>query len=98
MPNAIEFIITFDVKPDRTADFNALLASVQTDLPKIEGCKGVRIFRHAEAEQPTFTLLESWDDKSLHQAHVARLQESGDWDTIETMLAAPPNGHYMQAF
>ncbi len=98
MPRIIQFLITFDVKPDRTPDFEALLSSVKTDLPKIEGCKGVRIFRHDEAAPNSFTLLETWDAKSLHQAHVTRLQDKGDWATIEAMLTTPPQGHYLHAF
>jgi len=98
MPNTTQFLITFAVKPDRIPDFAAMLATVKTDLPNVDGCQSVRIFQHDTDAQDCFTLLETWDDKSLHQAHVARLQESGDWDTIEAMLATPPNGHYMQAF
>ncbi len=98
MPKTIQFLITFDVKPDRTLDFIAMPTSVQTDLPKVEGCKDVRIFRHDEAAPNSFTLLETWDTKPLHQAHVARLQDKGDWATIEAMLVAPPQGHYLRAF
>jgi len=97
MPNATQFLITFVLKPDRISDFQTMLATVKTDLPNVDGCQSVRIFQHDADAQNTFTLLETWDTKLLHQAHVARLQESGDWDAIDAMLATPPNGHYMQA-
>ncbi len=98
MPNTTQFLIAFVVKPDRISDFKAMLATVKTDLPNVDGCQTVRIFQHDDEPQNTFTLLEAWDGKPLHQAHVARLQKSDDWDTVESMLAAPPNGHYMQVF
>lgn len=57
----------------------------------------VRIFRHNEAAPNNFNLLETWDTKPLHQAHVARLQASGDWATIEAM-SHPAQGHYLHTF
>ena len=97
MPKPIQFLITFMVKPDRMSDFETMLATVKSDLPNVDGCQTVRIFQHDGAPQNSFTLLETWDNKSLHQAHVARMQSSGDWALIEQMLAAPPNGHYLRA-
>lgn len=97
MPNATQFLITFVVKPSRTSDFKAMLATLKTGLPKIDGCQAVRIFQQEDAAQNTYTLLETWDNSALHQAHVARLQAAGDWAVIEEMLSEPANGVYMQA-
>lgn len=98
MPDKCRFLITFDVNPDNIPKFENLLTSVQADLPKVEGCLNVDIFRHEGPAANRFTLLETWASKSLHQAHVARMQDSGQWANIEEMLAEPPAGHYLLAF
>ena len=97
MTTTTNFLITFVVKPNRAADFVDLLATLKTDLPKVDGCQSLRIFQQDDATQNTFTLLETWDHKSMHQDHVARLQSSGDWAAIEAMLSAPPNGYYLRS-
>lgn len=97
MSNATQFLITFVVKPTKISDFKAMLATVKADLPKVDGCQNLHIFQHENGAQDTYTLLETWDNNTLHQAHTARLQASGDWAVIEEMLSEPPNGAYMQA-
>lgn len=98
MSNLIHFLITFEIKPNATIAFETMLTALKVELPNVEGCQGLRIFKHDEEAQSVFTLLETWDDKSLHQAHVTYLQDSGDWEKIEAMLVATPTGQYLQAF
>ena len=98
MPDKCQFLITFEVNPDSIPSFEDMLASVQTGLPKIEGCQSVNIFRHEDPANNKFTLLETWVSKPLHQAHVSRMQETGQWAEIEEMLVSPPTGHYLLAF
>ena len=98
MPDNCQFLITFEVTPDNLAAFEDMLATVQTELPKTEGCQSVDIFRHEDPAENKFTLLETWASKPNHQAHVSRMQETGQWAGIEEMLATPPRGHYLLAF
>lgn len=97
MPNKCRFLITFEVNPNSIPSFENMLGTVQTELPKIEGCQNVAVFRHEDAKNK-FTLLETWASIPLHQSHVARLQESGQWADIEEMLTSPPTGHYLFEF
>lgn len=98
MPNSIHFLITFEVKPNATIAFETMLTALKMELPNVEGCQSLRIFKHDEEAQSVFTLLETWDEKSLHQAHLTHLQDAGDWEKIEAMLVVAPTGQYLQAF
>lgn len=41
-------------------------------------------------QPPAFVLIEDWESKDLHAAHVAGLVETGAWAKIEAMLNEPP--------
>lgn len=89
----IQVIITFETKPEAASPFAALLAQVQQDLPRVNGCAGVRVF--AGSDDPcVFTLLEHWDSKASHQAHIAHVVASGAWDSMAVYLAKDPVSHY----
>lgn len=98
MPKSTKYLITFIVKPEELHTFETLLKSVKINLPKVDGCNDVQVYCHPEEAPGTFTLLETWDNKSLHQAHIESLQASGEWRKIEKMLASPPNGRYLHEF
>ncbi len=97
MPDKCYFLITFEVKPNSIPNFEDTLGSVQTELPKIKGCQSVIVFRHDNAANK-FTLLEAWDSKPLHQAHLAQMQENGQWADLEEMLLRQPTGNYLLTF
>ncbi len=95
MPDKCQFLITFEVNQNSISSFEDMLGSVQTELPKVEGCQNVNIFRHDDPESNKFTLFETWDSKPLHQDHVVQMQESGQWAKIEKMLNRQPTGCYL---
>lgn len=86
-------IITFTVKPEKQSDFLNILNSVKCDLPKVDGCNGVKIFSSNENNN-IFTLIESWDSEEKHKSHIAGVVESGDWDVIESHLSKSPESSY----
>ncbi|TKZ17504.1 antibiotic biosynthesis monooxygenase [Shimia litoralis] len=89
MPSNHIVLVTFKPKPESFGNFETLIASVQADLPGAEGCNRVRVLRSVE-QPPAFVLIEDWESKDLHAAHVAGLVETGAWAKIEAMLNEPP--------
>jgi quinol monooxygenase YgiN len=88
-----QLIISFDVKPERLADFVARTKDVKVFLATVEGCEGVRIFQ--DAERPTrFTFLEGWTSLAHHAAHVDNMQRSGEWDKLVAFLSTDPVSNY----
>lgn len=88
-------IISFDVKSGNEEKFQQVLASVKESLPQVSGCHDVEIFSD-ESDSSKFTLVETWDSKEAHQAHISKVVESGDWAAIEALLEAQPSSSYYQ--
>lgn len=83
-------IVTLKSKPERLADLTSTLHSVKTALPLVNGCEQVRILGHAD-DATSFTLIEDWQNKDHHAAHIDGLLASGAWAKIEAMLREPPS-------
>jgi quinol monooxygenase YgiN len=86
-------IITFKVKPGRIAGFREILESVKSDLPKVTGCTGVKVFNSTKNTN-IFTLVESWDSEELHKKHIQGVIESGGWEVIASHLESDPDSAY----
>ena len=92
----IKLIITFHARPEKRLAFGALLEQVKQTLPRVKGCKGVRVFNSA-ADPCVFTLLETWESEEQHRAHIEQVRSSGTWANIATHLAAEPvSGYYRE--
>jgi len=89
----ITYIISFDVKKKYLTEFAEIMASVKQDLPSVEGCSGVSIYRDAD-EHNNYTLVEKWKAKGLHEKHIKSLIDNGSWNHISGLLAAEPVGSY----
>jgi quinol monooxygenase YgiN len=86
--------ISFEARPEAARDFAALLGHVREHLPSIPGCRGVRVFSHAEHAQ-RFCVLEEWDSAASHQAHISRVVASGEWERIRAYLSVDPTSFYL---
>ncbi|WP_019962461.1 putative quinol monooxygenase [Woodsholea maritima] len=93
---SISVLVNFTVKAEALETFSALMDQTQIHLPQVEGCEGVRIFRHRETP-PHFTLVEDWQSEAQHKAHIESLIASGQWADINAMLDAAPTTHYVHA-
>jgi len=85
----ISLIITFEAKPERASAFAELMQQVKQSLPSVDGCRGVRLFGHGD-NACAFTLVESWESRRHHQAHIAGVVSSGAWDAMAAELAREP--------
>lgn len=90
MPSLHTIAVTFKAKPNLLSDFRKMMQSVKVDLPKVEGCKSVRILTDI-GDASTFLLVEDWHSQDAHATHIARLIEAGVWSTLEAMLREPPS-------
>ncbi len=93
MNNQHSVIVTFKAKTDRIAEFTSLMESVKNDLPSIDGCDSVCIYKHND-DAETFTLIENWRNEELHSDHISGLVKSGAWAKIEAMLSEPPSTQF----
>ena len=89
---SVNVIITFVAKKEKIEEFNIIMNSV-TDLPKIEGCRAVAVFR-SSTDESKFTLIETWESKEKHQAHLNKLTTDGTWDMIASQLSNEPESDY----
>jgi len=86
-------IITFTVKTDRVTAFSEIMRQVKSDLPKIDGCKAVRIFND-KSNACVFSLIETWTSEERHKAHIDSFMKSGGWDHLSSHLACDPVSSY----
>jgi quinol monooxygenase YgiN len=90
---SVNMVISFSVKQESLNDFRAIMNDVKVNLPKVEGCHNVKILN--DLENPlAFTLVEAWESKERHGAHVQGLVDSGAWNSIAAHLAAAPVSAY----
>lgn len=90
----IDVVVSFKVEETRVAAFRQLMHSVKTSLPTVSGCLGARIFQGID-DASLFTLVERWESRERHSAHIAQLVASGQWAQILDYLAAEPVATYV---
>lgn len=92
---SVSLIISFKVKSEKLCAFKEIMSNVKNDLVKVDGCKQVKIFN--EIENPlSFTLVEDWESREAHGAHVQNMISSGNWDGLLTHLSELPTSSYFQ--
>ena len=89
----IKFIISFEVNNNDLSKFEEILNSVKSELPKVNGCLGVSIYK-SSASLNEFTLVETWKTKEDHEKHVDHLVKEGSWETISKLLLSSPKSDY----
>jgi quinol monooxygenase YgiN len=86
-------LVTFTTLPEKRKAFADLLTEVRAQLPRVAGCKSVRVFDHPTTSG-TFTLLETWESEAVHKAHLDQVIQSGAWEHILGHLSSPPHSSY----
>ena len=90
---SVNLVVSFSVKQANLHAFKDLLGNIKVNLPKVPGCQSVQILGNLE-DPLAFTLVEAWDSKETHGAHVEELVSSGQWESIVAHLAAEPVSAY----
>jgi quinol monooxygenase YgiN len=92
---SVRLIITFTARPEKQAEFAALLQQVKQSLPTVPGCHGVDVFNGLN-EPSTFTLVERWESEASHQRHIEEVVRSGGWAHVASHLAGDPVSGYFR--
>ncbi|PQA86488.1 putative quinol monooxygenase [Hyphococcus luteus] len=87
--DAAHLIIVFHVSEDRLGDFLPIMTGVNEDMAGEEGFMNAVVYRDAD-DPLTFTLIEQWESRALHEAHYERIVEAGGWANILAMLTQAP--------
>lgn len=86
-------IVSFKVKPEMSKGFEQVLETVKVDLPNVNGCESVQIFRD-KINSNVFTLVEAWESESAHKKHIEGVIASGGWEAIASHLECDPSSSY----
>ncbi len=97
MSDNVKVVVTFDVLEEKLEIFEGIMTSLKTDLPKVDGCNSIVIHRDQD-DACVFVLVEDWDNRETHDAHIATVVESGGWATIEAMLKSAPVTRNMSVY
>lgn len=92
---SVTFIIHFQVTKDKLGLFSDIMSSVKEDLPKIEGCLGVHVYRNNNEPQQ-YTLVETWASQISHQQHVKNLIDSGSWESMSALFDNEPSSAHFE--
>ena len=90
---AVNLIITFKIKKEKLTSFMQIVKELKVNLPKVKGCKGVKIFQ-AEDDKNTITFVETWVSIEAHKKHIEYVVSSGSWEKIASHLESDPSSNY----
>ncbi len=90
---SIDFIIHFHAKPHEQDSFATLIEGVKQQLPLVDGCQQVVIYRNS-SDPCRYTLVETWASKKHHTNNSEAMISAGHWAHIVSHLEAPPVGDY----
>lgn len=94
---SVELILHLNAKRETRENLQTFLGDLQSTLPEVEGCVGIRIY--SCIENPTlFTIVESWTSQELHQQHIQKVQATPVWSELINMLEEAPKADYFRAF
>lgn len=92
---SVNVIVQFNALTEKLPAFQAIMETVKADLPKIPGCQGVSIMQ--DFDNPCqFTLVETWESRERHSAHVQSLIADGTWAGIASHLDTQPSSGYFR--
>lgn len=92
----VSVVVQFQALAENLPAFQTIMETVRVDLPKVPGCGGVSVLQ--DADNPCrFTLIETWQSRDRHSAHIESLVADGTWASIASHLDGPPSSGYFNA-
>ncbi|MEE1877651.1 putative quinol monooxygenase [Altererythrobacter litoralis] len=92
--NGVTLIIRFEASDKGLAELKSILDGVSDAMKSEAGFVSAKVYRNID-EPNIFVLEEVWTTKELHFEHFDRINQSGDWAHIESLLVAEPQmGYY----
>lgn len=86
-------MIRFNVAEDHLRDFLDIMTDVNGLMADEEGFISAQVYRNAD-DPLSFTLIEQWQSRALHEKHYDAIVAAGDWANILAMLSAEPEMSY----
>lgn len=92
--DAVTLIITFEASEQRVQEFSEIMAGVSDAMASEPGFMSAKVYRNVD-DPNIFVLEEVWATKQLHEEHFNRINQSGDWSHINSLLIEEPvMGYY----
>jgi len=92
---SINLIVMLKAKKNKLMAFIEIMAEAKTDLPKIDGCESVKIFKDMN-DPCVFYLIETWGSEEQHKSHIAEFSQSGGWEHMSSHLISDPVMSYFR--
>lgn len=93
---AVTLIIRFEASERGEEEFADIMRGVSDAMASEPGFVSANVYRDVEEPQ-VFILEEVWASRESHQAHFARINQSGDWSHINSLLIEEPEMGYYRA-
>lgn len=92
--DAVTLIIRFEASTQGVEELTQIMDGVSGAMAAEPGYISAKVFR--DIDNPNvFVLEEVWATKKLHQEHFTRIDQSGDWSHINSLLIEEPSlGYY----
>jgi len=91
---SVTLIINFEASDEGLAEFSGIMDGVSSAMLTEPGFVSAKVYRNAETPN-RFVLVEVWASQALHQEHFDRINQSGDWAHINSLLSSTPvMGYY----
>ncbi|MGQ7828636.1 putative quinol monooxygenase [Altererythrobacter sp. Z27] len=92
--DGVTLIIRFEASDEGLAELKGILDGVSDAMTSEAGFVSAKVYRNID-EPNIFVLEEVWTTKELHLEHYDRINQSGDWAHIKSLLVAEPQmGYY----
>jgi len=86
---SVNLIATLKSKKEKLVVFTEIMEKMKIDLPQTKGCHSIQIFQD-DKNPCIFTLLEVWETKEQHKAHMEEFVRLGHWKHLASHLGSEP--------
>ena len=92
--DAVTLVINFNASEEGLAEFAGIMDGVSSAMQTEEGFVSAVAYQNVD-DPHKYVLVEVWETKELHKEHFDRINASGDWAHINSLLkSAPEMGYY----
>ncbi|XUU60161.1 putative quinol monooxygenase [Erythrobacter sp. HA6-11] len=93
--DSVTLIIRFEASEEGLEVLSGILNGVSDAMQTEAGFVSANVHRNIQ-EPNVFVLAEVWQTQALHEEHFDRINASGDWDHIKSLLVAEPQMGYFR--
>ncbi len=90
---SVQILFECNVKPESAANMSAHMRDNLGDTRAFDGCEGLTVQSNVE-DSNNLVLVEQWASREHYEKYLAWRRETGDLETIMSMLADEPSIRY----